>query len=863
MDTTLLVKLNNTFQRLDIYEDIPITVIIQQVDSTSLDTRKSPYSKQFVIPNTNNNAILFEHYFEVNGIEFNPLTKIECVVQYRGTDIFNGYLRLSAVIENPNYTDYEVYIMGTVGDFASEIRNLTLQDLNWDDLQHELVYSAITASWQANRGDTEGLFGGKILYPMINYGLPYTTNGTPVFDYRFDDPFGFDQVTHPVPESVWKPSVRFKEIVDRIFARTGYAVSSEFFETDYFRAIYMDTFQNGQLGIEAASAVTNQNIFKTFTNTVVVWNAVIGQRDFLIRSGRGYDPLGNITFANPYNSIDPGNQLGGYFRTPYVGQYAFNVKFNYDDNNQCGGDVKFQVIMRKARTEAGLATGQIIATSDQFDLPTCGTDASVNWFPTVNLNAGDYVKVYIRVNKNQGNDTDLRLLGYNSYGVTTPAPMWDLYTSPTLAGTQIVDLKIGLQDINCIDFLKALVTMFNLVIVQDELSKTIIIEPFNWYYNESERVEKDWTQRLDLNSSYRVEPFTFELPKEINFQYTRGSEEYLNKLFEDKNDYTFGRYKYVSTNNLLTSEATYELPFAATPTSVINGANNFIIPAVYRELTSTVASGQTATTLQPYSNKPHLFFWVGNRFAYRNQPKSLQGFWYLSSGSTSISQSTYPCVSHLSSLDIQLPELVSDLNFGSTWDFFGNYNTFPIQFTPYNLYNTFWEDYVDNNYSNETRRLTGRFFMRPTDVYDIKLTDKIYVKDSFYRIEIINEANLIDNKLTEVSLIKERGGYYKVTPPAPYYAISGNTPYPSGITPAQFIGCYTGSTPNPVCTSIAPTTIAVTFAGGVGLNPNQQVYFDFGSVYGPAPLGTFLKYTADTTTYVVINNIGEIIPYTC
>ena len=242
MDTTLIVNLNNEWKQLDIYEDIPISVIIQQVDSTSLDTRKSPYSKQFVVPNTNNNAVIFEHYYEVNGVEFNPLTKIECVVQYRGTDIFNGFLRLSAVIENPNFTDYEVYIMGDVGDFASEIRNLTLQDLNWTDLQHELTYTAITKSWEAKYNDTDGLFGGKILYPMINYGLSY--NGTtPAWTYTFDEANSFDQSNHPVPEFVWKPSIRVKEVIDRIFAKTGYAVDSEFFDTDYFRSIYMDTFQ--------------------------------------------------------------------------------------------------------------------------------------------------------------------------------------------------------------------------------------------------------------------------------------------------------------------------------------------------------------------------------------------------------------------------------------------------------------------------------------------------------------------------------------------------------------------------------------------------------------------------------------------
>ena len=244
MDTTLLVYLNDVWNRLDIYEDIPITVVIQEVDTTILDGRKSSYSKQFVIPNTDNNANILEHYFEVNGIDFNPLQKVDCVVQYRGTDIFVGYMRLSAVINNPNYVDYEVYILGDIGDFASEIRNITLQDLDWTDLLHELSYSAITTSWSANTTDTDGLFGGKILYPMINYGLTYSSGNTPTWTYTFDEPRSFDSPTRPVPESVWKPAIRIKEVVDRIFARTGYEIDSEFFETDYFRSMYMDTFVN-------------------------------------------------------------------------------------------------------------------------------------------------------------------------------------------------------------------------------------------------------------------------------------------------------------------------------------------------------------------------------------------------------------------------------------------------------------------------------------------------------------------------------------------------------------------------------------------------------------------------------------------
>ena len=852
MDTQLLVYLNDQWNRLDIYEDIPISVVIQSVDINALDTRKSSYSKQFVVPNTDNNANILEHYFEVNGIDFNPLTRIDCVVQYRGTDIFSGILRLSAVVENPNYTDYEVYIMGNVGDFASEIRNLTLQDLNWTDLQHELTYTAITKSWEAKNNDTDGLFGGKVLYPMINYGLPY--NGTtPAFTYTFGETNSFDQSNKPVPESIWKPSIRVKELVDRIFERTGYAIDSEFFETDYFRSIYMDTFQNGKLGVDVASGVTNQNVFKIYTNSGIVYNNIQGSKQLLFNNfrGDGFDPLGNFVKADPYNSINPGNQpTKSLFRVPFGGQYAFNIRFNYDDNNVSGGNVKFQIIIKKGRL-GDSSDAVTVAASEQFELPLSSTQASANFFPTFYCDAGDYVSCGIQVNENNSNN-DLRILPYNSFGVSSPAPMWDLYTSPTLAGTQLVDIRLGLQQINCIDFVKSLVTLFNLVVVQNELSKTITITPFNWYYNEEDREEKDWTDRLDLNSTYRVEPLSFDLPKEINWTYTKGSEEYLNKIFEDQNAFNYGRFKYTSTNNLLTSEQTYEIPFAATPTTVVNGADNFIMPAVYRELNNQ---------LQPYSNKPHLFFWIGNRYAYKDKFKQVQGTWWLSSGATQYEQTTYPCVSHLSSLDILVPDLVSDLNFQSTFDFFGNYNNLPVQFTQYNLFNTFWEDYVDDNYSNETRRLTGRFLFRPLDIYDTKLTDKIFVKDSFYRIEKINEADLIQNKLTECSLIKERGGYYKVIPPAPYYAISGNTPYP-GLLSAYTVICYTGTTQQPVCLGNTPTVVLTTF-GTSGLTNLQQVYWDTGTEYRPVNLGTYIRYTADTNSYVVINNIGEILSQTC
>jgi hypothetical protein len=164
MDTILLVQITgNTWQRLDLYEDVPITLTIQQSDLTNLTSRRAPYSKTITLPGTSENDILLEHYFEVNGYDFNPLQKINCVVQYRGTDIFQGVLRLNSVQTVDEYVrEYEVFILGEVSDFASEFRNLQLQDLDYTDLVHELSYSAITTSWENVNDGNSGLFNGQL-----------------------------------------------------------------------------------------------------------------------------------------------------------------------------------------------------------------------------------------------------------------------------------------------------------------------------------------------------------------------------------------------------------------------------------------------------------------------------------------------------------------------------------------------------------------------------------------------------------------------------------------------------------------------------------------------------------------------------
>jgi hypothetical protein len=851
MDTSLILFLNGEWKLVDLYEDLPISVMIQETDITNFEGRKSPYSKQFSVPGTNNNNKVFDQYFEVNGLDFNPLVKISSVVQYRGTDIFTGTLRLQAVIINDTFIEYEVYIIGEVGDFISEIKDKTLQDLNYTDLQHELTYANIQLSWEAKNNEVDGLFGGAVIYPMVNQGLPYPSSSsaaTPDFSYSFSATSSFSSPSNPIQVNSFKPAIRLSEITKRIFQQTSYNVKSDFFETDYFKSIYIDTFQNGKLELDVASAVTNQNLFVSYRDNITFryrGNGRTLRLPFTKSLPGSFDPLNN--FQDP-----PGS-----FRCPYLGAYSFNIRFNYNsfDNSQVQGS--FRLVAKVGSTPSNLTT--TVWTSNRYQvgirLPAVRQMGSVNEFFTVNMTPGLYVGLFVEeLDTYIGFKTgEYGFTPFNSGGVVDNFIKWDLYASPTLSGTKIVDFKLGVPNLKCDEFLKALIIMFNLVVVQEQDSRSLRIIPYNEYYNEPDRVERDWTQKLDLTSSYRIEPLSFDLAKELDFTYANGSEEYLNKLFEDINEFNYGRFKYISTSNLLTSTQTYELPFAALPTSGVTNAPNFIIPQTYRLLNNQQAA---------YTAKPHIFFWTGNRYAYTDALKQQKGYWYMADD-TGIGQqqTTYPCISHLSSLDIYDPNFVSDLNFAPTFDFFGNSNIYPVQNTPYTLYNSFWNEYITNNYSNETRRFIGKFYLYPLDIYETSLTDKIYIKDSFYRIEKITDGNLVDPSLTEVSLIKERGGYYTINPPAPFYFVEPNAPYPV-LTGFTSFNCYTNLDSFFVCNGTAAVT-TIYKQNNLPIQDGSVLYIFNSGDYTPLPQGTYVRDTSSANTFVVINNIGQIIQSTC
>jgi len=762
MDTILLVSTGSTFYTpIDLYDSVSIQVDIQEGDLSGFE-RRSNYSKSFRVPATENNSKIFKHFYEVNGTDYNPYSALPCVVQLNGNDIFKGTLRLNAVYRNNLYDEYEVFILQELVDFNLTLGDVKLQDLDWTEYNHEVSYDNITTSWSATTGNTAGLFGGDIIYPMINYGLTYDGSGNREFDYCIGSSPCFSNSANALDPSIWRPAIRIKTIMDKIFDYADYSYNSEFFESPYFKLLYTDLGYDNTLGVSAPADQENLNLFKVYTNgenEYINYPSHIGGTivNFNSLSPDGYDNLNNYN-ESPISC----------FSVPKNGTYGFEVRFKYSKVGTFNEDLRITLKAVKASSPGGLESGTII-NSTTFDADD--NEQQLLFLFSDTLTTSDFVGIYLEsVNVGSAGFNQFQTLILSPYDTNYPKPMFKMYSSPFLTIDYFEGNK-NMPDIKAIDFVRSIVKMFNLVFVANE-SKTITIEPFDYYFRNENRVIKDWSDKLDTSQSYTIKPFGFELPKTQNYTYRSGGDEALSRYYEYQFNEIYGERIITKSSNILQGEETLDIIFRPTPTDSIDGSDWIIIPEFYKNSDD----GRKVPTI----TQPHIFFWLGNRYTYTSYSADTYSQWYFSSGATDVAWSTYPAVSHLSALNSgQTQNDFSDLNFRPHWDFFANNNSYISQFTGNNLFNNFHSQIYNEKYSDEARKLVGRFILSPNDIGQLQLTDKIFVKDSMYRIEKIVGASLTEKKSTEVSLIKELdGGFYYTESPVDNPTLPPNSPIP-------------------------------------------------------------------------------------
>lgn len=276
-------------------------------------------------------------------------------------------------------------------------------------------------------------------------------------------------------------------------------------------------------------------------------------------------------------------------------------------------------------------------------------------------------------------------------------------TNFTASGTSqttqsVINIGTYAPDIKVIDFFTGLIKMFNLVIIpQDETTYELI--PLELYYNNG--------PYRDISANVISEDIEIKktsMYKNINFKYQK-SENILNNAFNDlfftTRNFDYGDLAYEQIDSLESSTFTVELPFE---NAMYEKESNF----------------QTVTfknkDLNNYIPKPFLMYDNGQQ----NVSPSIRID--LKNGSfTNIN--SYRRFSN----DINNGTLMT-LNWGeeiSSW-FLSSVSN--------GLYKRHYENYLGNVFNVKSRLLNVKCYFNPVELINIKLNDRIIIRDKRYTI---------------------------------------------------------------------------------------------------------------------------------
>ena len=240
----------------DLYEDedIPLTLSVDEFKNVA--EKPQSYSKAFNLPATKRNNRIFDHIFEITrhldggSPQFNPYQKTQCVLKQDGLLIFQGYLRMLDIVDKEGEISYNVNLYSEVVALADLLKDKKFSDLSFTELEHE--YDRI----EIERSNYNGVAAGQttpitylnpstsgfrtnfntIKYPFIDWNRQWVVaNGsTPTATE------GFIELTNL--EQAFRPCISIKYLIDLIFEQPDipFTYTSAFLNTTEFSELFMD-----------------------------------------------------------------------------------------------------------------------------------------------------------------------------------------------------------------------------------------------------------------------------------------------------------------------------------------------------------------------------------------------------------------------------------------------------------------------------------------------------------------------------------------------------------------------------------------------------------------------------------------------
>jgi len=711
----------------DLYEDenIPLTLSVDNFKNAA--EKVQSYSKAFNLPATKRNNKIFDNVFEITryvdgqSINFNPLIQTKAVLKQDGFVIFEGFLRLLDISEKNGELSYNVNLYAEVTALADLIKERTFQDLSFEELEHDYNITQIQYSWN-NAGSPNG----------ITYPNPNTSGFRDAFDtvkYPFVDwnhqmlvSNGYSGTEgNPMLsklEDAFRPFIQLKYLIDRIFENIPFTYTSTFFSTTTFKKLYMD-FNWG--GNEVGAAPNRNASLEQETDGSTQYMTQAFQLISLQTTASGDNSLWNVNrFTSDVNNLE------------VVGSYRLTLR------NVNGFGLERGVEMRLQKMKIGPSGVVVLETlaSNNGSIADGGTlNGIMEGSFSTTLNSGEFIGFRARqysgdsnqVKVNTSNKSFINITSYNNNGAR-------VYTL----------LDSARADVNQWEFLKGIMTMFNLVTIPDpDDVNNIIIETYENVFIKSSNnnsvsladrgISHNWTDKVDYETM-KVAPLS-DLNKQTVFKFVEDEDDYPFSVYKrDVSGFLYGSFTWDASDLTLLAgeEEVVAEPFAATVLKpLMSQYPDFVTPSLY----SMSEDGETAS----FDNSPRIIYNAG----LANLTGTLDYYVPAQNGVAFALLTQYLKAGHLS----QMPSSVTSLDYN-----FGACQLIPSNFIPTTngLFNRYWLPYYDELYDPNTRVVTVKVNLNSGDINTFKFNDQVMIKNRAYRV---NKIDYKPNDFATVELI--------------------------------------------------------------------------------------------------------------
>ena len=698
----------------DLYEDEDLPLTLSVDDFKNVAEKIQSYSKAFNLPSTKRNNRIFDHIFEITrevastgGLLFSPYKRTKCVLKQDGFILFDGYLRLLDITDKEGEISYNVNLYSDVIALADTLKDKAFRDLDFTELEHTYNYSEIRNSWQGilnyTNSSTSGFrTGSTVRYPFVDWNHNYSTTSQ-----------GMNKLL--TLESSFRPFINIKYIIDRIFEASDFTYESAFFNEADFKKLYMDfNWGADDNPVQSVSSPTN-----TFfcTNGQGIYYAGTSYTNFVL------DNTGLVNFDYPPNYDSATNII-----TATALNETYNIDYDYRVTNT--DSVTRTVEFRYVKNTTEINYSGVITLA-------AGASYVYQGILSISLDTGDTLQAQFKASS--AGVVQQSIAGGGGLGFSFGTNVTFILGVTNITTDTILQTLRG--ELGQWDFLKGLLTMFNLVTLPDEDNpNNIKIEPYGDVFISTgsgttladRGIQHDWTDKIDV-SQMKLEPLA-DLNKKTMFKFVEDDDDYAFNVYKNSvGGHLYGSNEYDAWNQFDILEGTKEIvaePFAATVVKPLEEQfPEFITPAIY-------ARGSDATW-EGFENSP--------RIMYNNGVKTLASTTYSVPTQNGVAgdafEDEFLQFSHLTEIPTESGTL--DYNFGICQLIDGVGAE-----TPNNLFSLYWLPYYSQLYNPNTRVMTIKVNLNAADINTFKFNDNVFLKNRTFRV------NKIDYKPNDLSTVE-------------------------------------------------------------------------------------------------------------